>query len=207
MADIMGGMIGIIIYVLIIGLMFSLILEVISPFRGAIRKKTFLSRDAGERLKKYIINSVKLNKSACKELKLRRTKYSSGGRIGRIYGVLASKFVSVFVIKRTRLSGKQIIFVPLEYHSSLLCKSVVVSAVSLTNAAGVYYPVPFDKTQKKKLFDLMGTQYAILMNEMFITDLKMITPSQIEMAIAGREPIERIIREVPEEMREEVIEE
>jgi len=206
MADIMGGMISIVIYVLIIGLIFSFLMEIISPFRGVIRKKTYLSRDAGERLKKYIINAVRLNKNACKELKLRRTKYASGGKIGKIYGALASKFVTVFVIKRTMLSGKQIIFVPIDYHSSLLCKSVVISAVALTNSAGVYYPIPFDKTQKKKLFDLMGTQYTILMNEMFITDLRMITPSQIEMAIAGREPIERIIREVPEEIKEEVIE-
>jgi len=199
------GIFSILIYALIIGLMVSLVLEIVRPFRGAISSRRFLSRDAGDRLRKYLVNCAKLNPRNCRVLKMRRTKYNNGGKIGKIVGVVPSKFVTRFIIKRRAFSGKQILYCPVDMHTNILCQDVIVNALGLENAAGFYYPHPYDKTLKKKVYNFLQTAFDIDMHSMFIMDMKMINPTQVEMAIAGERPIERIIREVPEEY-EEVIE-
>lgn len=199
---VMDFLFSILIYALVIGLVLALVMEIFNPFRGAMKRKGFLSKDAGDRLRVYLIRAGKLNPQNCKVLKLRRTKYNNGGKIGKIAGCIPSRFVTRFIIKRHILSGRQIIYVPVDMHSSLLCKDVVLDSLGLENSGGFYYPHPYDNTLKKKIFDLFKTALNIDLHNHFITDLLVASPTQVEKSISGDEYVERVIRQVPEEYKE-----
>ena len=188
----------ILILAVIISFIIGLVVEMVGPWKNAIPSRRYISKDAGDRLKKYLINASKLNPQNCRTLKIRRTKFNNGGKIGKIVGVIPSKFVTRFIIKKNPLMGLKIIYCPIDMHTNILCRDVIINALGLENASGFYYPHPYKKEIRKKIFDFLQVAFNIDMYNMFIMDMKMINPTQIESAIAGSETPERLIREIPE---------
>ena len=98
----------------------------------------------GERLKKYIVKASKSNPHHVKSIYLRRTEYSSGGKIGRVVGVLPTKHCTRFLFKNTRLGMMKLLYCPVDMHTSLHSNQVTINAIGLDNAGGFYYPIPQD---------------------------------------------------------------
>lgn len=202
----MGDLLPLLIYGMIIAMFLGMIYDFIKPMLGLVpNKRQYVSRDAGDRLRKYLINASKLNPKKAKYLKIRRTGLNEGGKIGKIKGLIPSRYCTRFIVK-AGLFSKKIIYCPVDMHSSVHSREIVIHAMGLENASGFYYPIPYDGTQKKGVFDLFQKAFNIDMLTMQELDLHQINPTQIEKAIAGERVIERRTRRPPEEPEYEEVE-
>ena len=158
----------------------------------------------GERLKKYILKASKSNPHNVKEIYLRRTEYSSGGKVGRIVGVLPTKYCTRFLFKNHRLGWMKLMYCPTDMHTSLHSNQVTLDAIGLDNAGGFYYPIPhLRKTQD--VFNIFKNALNIDLKKMQIVDMMQLEQEQLYSSIAGRPDMEEMTRTSPEEMRLERI--
>jgi len=194
---------NILVPILVIYVMLMITLQLakqIFPARNEFVKKGFIPTDPGERLKKYIIKASKVNPVACKVLKLQRTKYNEGGKIGKIIGVLPSKHITRFVFKKNIFSFPRIFYCPSHMHTDLHAKEVLVKAICLDNAGGFYYPVPYDEKSRAEIFYVMQSAFEIDLKQMLQIDLHQIHNLQILSSITGKETAKEFIRK-PEEIK------
>ena len=104
----LGGIIGfvmpIIMGVIVIVVAWALIKRFGS--RLSVPQYQYEAENSGERLKKYLLKASKSNPHYVKTLFLKRTEYSSGGRVGKVKGVLPTKYCTRFLYKNTFFSQK-----------------------------------------------------------------------------------------------------
>jgi len=154
----------------------------------------------GERLKKYIVKASKSNPHNVKTLYLKRTEYSSGGKIGRVVGVLPTKYCTRFIFKNRRIGMMKLMYCPTDMHTSLHSNQVTIDAIGLDNAGGFYYPVPNGKSLQD-IFYIFKTALNIDLKRMQIVDMMQLEQEQLYSSIAGRPELEEIVRTSPEEIR------
>ena len=154
----------------------------------------------GERLKKYIVKASKSNPHNVKTICLRTTEYSSGGRIGRVVGVLPTKNCTRFLFKNRRLGWMKLMYCPTDMHTSLHSNQVTINAIGLDNAGGFYYPVPANRSAQN-VFRIFKEALNIDLKRMQIVDMMQLEQEQLYSSIAGSSAQEEIVRTSPEEIR------
>lgn len=189
MAGIFGIDIGFIINILIIFLFLGLLVKFFKGLTLKIyRKKEYQKIDptsTGERLKKYLIQAAKMNPKTAKYLYLERTKYAEGGRIGKILGYITDKDVTAFIIKKYFIGTKYLVYVPVDLHTSLHQKNVIIHAVSISSAGGYLWAVPDKEFKAKKVFDLTANAFNRDLKRMMAMDIPQIEIEQIYEGITG----------------------
>ncbi len=187
---------------LMIVLIGSLVAQLLKPIFGmAPSKKEYVSKDAGDRLKKYLFNAGKVNAARCKNLYIRNTSTNKGGKLGNIVGVIPSEYVTRFIIKRGLIMGeKKFVYCPTTMHTNLSGKDVYVDAIGIENAGGFYFPTPGGKYNIKRVFEAARAAFRADLQKMQVFDMEQIIPTQVEKAIAGEAEIRERIRRAPEEM-------
>lgn len=171
-----------------------------SVAKKAFIRKGYIPIDPSDRLKKYIIKASKINPTKCTTLKLQRTKYNEGGKIGKIVGVLPSRSVTRFVFRSNRFS-KRILYCPVDMHTDLHGHEVVIKAVAITNPSGYYYPVPYDGYTEHQVFQMVNDAYSIDLKKMETMDLHSIAQIQTYKSITSREEARKLV-EKPEDVKE-----
>lgn len=199
----MGAMIDLMTPLLMFVLIISLIMQLLKPIFSAVPsgKKEYISKDAGDRLKKYLYNAGKLNAARCNTLYMRNSDKNSGGKLGKIIGVIPSEYVTRFVIKRGWIMGvKKFVYCPTAMHTNLSGKEVYIDAIGIENAGGFYFPVPDKSFDNKKVFNATRAAFRADMQKMQVFDMEQIIPTQVEKAIAGEREIRERMERAPEEM-------
>jgi len=201
----LGEGLSVLLYVMIIAMFVMMIYEMLSPLFGInlFKKREYLSRDAGERLKRYLIRAGQTNPKNIKAISLKRTGFNEGGGIGRVVSIIPSKFCTRFIFKTNRLGRKRILYCPIDMHSSLHTREVMIYGLGLEDVSGFYYPIPYKVADKKPVFDMFQKAFNIDMASMQLLDMHQIHPTQIEKAIAGEREAYRRVREAPEDLEKE----
>lgn len=166
------------------------------------RRPTYgmIPTSVGDRLKKYILKASKSNPHNVKELYLKRTEYSSGGRIGVVKGVLPTKYCTRFIFKNRRLGWMKLMYCPADMHTSLHSNQVQIDAIGLDNAGGFYYPVPHHQDTSEKIFKIFRDALNIDLKRMQIVDMMQLEQEQIYSSIAGSTATDEVISGAPEDM-------
>jgi len=154
----------------------------------------------GERLKKYILKASKSNPHNVKELFLKRTDYSSGGRVGVVKGVLPTKYCTRFIFKNHRLGWMKLMYCPTNMHTSLHSNQVQIDAIGLDNAGGFYYPIPHHENTIKNVFNIFKTALNIDLKRMQIVDMMQLEQEQIYSSIAGPGAAHEVTAGAPEDI-------
>ena len=186
--------IGIILLVIIISMVKKMFSGVKPPTMG------IMPSTVGERLKKYILKASKSNPHNVKYISLKRTEYSSGGRIGRIIGVLPTKHCTRFIFKNHRMGWMKLMYCPADMHTSLHSNQVQIDAIGLDNAGGFYYPIPHNGRETQQVFQLFKNALNIDLKRMEIVDMMQLEQQQIYSSIAGPGATEEVIHEAPEDI-------
>lgn len=139
----------------------------------------------GERLKKYMIKASKLNPKTAKTLKLERTIWSEGGRIGRIHGAMPTKDCTRFIVKRGIFSRKNLFYCPTDMHTSLHNKEVMVNGTSIDTAGGYLYPIPCNGNDNKTIFGVIAEAFEADLRKMLTMDSLQMELEQTYQGIAG----------------------
>lgn len=140
----------------------------------------------GERLKQYIIQAVKFNPKTANKLYLERTNWSEGGRIGNVIGHLTDKDCTAFIIKnRTFSRKKQLLYCPVDMHTSLHQKTVIIRAASLHSAGGYLWPVPKDDRSTHVVFKIVASAFEKDLKRMQKMDMPQIEIEQIYEGMTG----------------------
>jgi hypothetical protein len=156
----------------------------------------------GDRLKKYIYNARKGNPRIAKHLMMKRTPYNTGGYIGRIVGVLPTRYCTRFIFKAHwwQRWNYQLMYCPTGMHTSLHSHDVMIDGSGLDNAGGFYYPIPSDTQENYKVFEIISDALKIDLKKMQIVDTMQVEYDQVMSAIAGKETTDEFITGAPETM-------
>lgn len=205
MNTILGIDLNFIITIVIVIIFLSMILKFFHGLKLSITKgkerKKLDPTSTGERLKKYFIQAVKLNPKTAKNLYLERTSWGEGGKIGRIVGHISDKDCTAFVIKKSLIGKKQLLYCPLDMHTSLHQKNVIVRGVSLHSAGGYLWPVPDGEGMTKTVFKVVSRAFEKDLRRMAAMDIPQIEIEQIYEGITGYNRDESFYDE-PEEIEE-----
>lgn len=190
---VMSGLFGIdlnfIITVVIIIIFISMILKFLKGITVNIKKNVEKEKidptTTGERLKKYFIQAVRLNPKTAKFLYLERTNWGEGGKIGRIYGHISDKDCTAFIIKRSIIGKKQLLYCPVDMHTTLHQKNVVIHGVSLHSAGGYLWPIPLNEEKTSTIFKIVSRAFEKDLRRMMIFDAPQIEVEQIYEGITG----------------------
>lgn len=169
---------------------------------GAQKQPTMgiLPTSVGERLKKYIVKASKSNPTYVKELYLRRTEYNPGGYIGRVVGVLPTKYATRFIFKNHRLGWMKLMYCPTHMHSSIHSRQVIINGVGLDNAGGFYYPLPGSAIENSKAFQIFKNALNIDLKRMQIVDVMQLEQEQTYASISGPSDYDEITSGAPEDI-------
>lgn len=186
----LGDYLGLII-MLIFGYFFiKLALNFIKAFQVNLGPRTRTREldptSTGERLKAYIIQAVKFNPKTATKLYLERTNWSEGGRIGNVVGHLTDKDCTAFIIKNRRFTRKkQLLYCPVDMHTSLHQKTVIIRAASLHSAGGYLWPVPKDERDTHSIFKIVADAFVKDLKRMQQMDMSQIEIEQIYEGMTG----------------------
>jgi len=183
--------------------MLVIIWSMISKMIGNVGKRPtygMIPTSVGDRLKKYILKASKSNPHNVKELYLKRTEYSSGGRIGVVKGVLPTKYCTRFIFKNRRMGWMKLMYCPTDMHTSLHSNQVQIDAIGLDNAGGFYYPIPHHHNTSEKIFKIFRDALNIDLKRMQIVDMMQLEQEQIYSSIAGSTATDEVISGAPEDM-------
>lgn len=199
--DLIGTLINIGIPVAIIIFIALYLLRMMKGITKGVKfggKKQFDPESVGDRLKKYIILASKVNPRKSKMLKMSRTEYSEGGKIGRIKGVITSGDVTKFVFKRWIIGFSRVMYCPVYMHSALHQREVFVKAIGVENNSGFYFPIPYDK-KNLEAYILTFDAFKRDLKKMERMDTQQIEVEQVQSAMIGTSRTDDII-EAPEEV-------
>ena len=179
-----------IITVAIVIIFVGMILKFLRGMTVNIKKTTARKKldptTTGERLKKYLIQAVKLNPKTAKLLYLERTKYSEGGKVGKIVGHLTDRECTTFIIKKSIIGRKQLVYCPINMHTSLHSKTVLLHGSSLHSAGGYLWVVPTpDGISTNKVFLITSRAFEKDLRRMMAFDVPQIEVEQIYEGITG----------------------
>lgn len=156
----------------------------------------------GERLKKYLAKASKLNPKTAKVMKLERTIWSEGGKIGKIVGTLPTKDCTRFLVKRNFFSRKNLFYCPTDMHTSLHNKEVLIRGTSIDTAGGYLYPIPCNgKRSNKSVFRIVAESFEADLRKMLTMDSLQMELEQTYQGIAGLDREEEFYEE-PQEIVE-----
>ena len=187
----------------IIGIvMIAIIYSMVRSMLGNVKRPTYgmVPTSVGERLKKYILKASKSNPHNVRELYLKRTEYSSGGRIGVVKGVLPTKYCTRFIFKNKRIGWMKLMYCPTNLHTSLHSNQVQIDAIGLDNAGGFYYPIPAKEENTQNVFKIFRDALNIDLKRMQIVDMMQLEQEQIYSAIAGSQATSDVIADAPEDI-------
>lgn len=139
----------------------------------------------GERLKKYIIKASKLNPKTAKILKLERTIWSEGGKIGKVAGAMPTKDCTRFIVKRGFFARKNLFYCPTNMHTSLHNKEVMINGTSIDTAGGYLYPIPCNGNDNKTIFRIISEAFEADLRKMLTMDSLQMELEQTYQGIAG----------------------
>jgi len=197
----------VVIIIIFVGMILKFLRGITLNITKKVEKGKLDPTTTGERLKKYIIQAVKFNPKTAKRLYLERTKYGEGGKIGKIVGHLSDKDCTSFIVKRSIISKKELLYCPVNMHTSLHQKNVIINAVSLNSAGGYLYPIPKNRPTKD-VFNIVARQFEKDIRKMVTFDTPQIEVEQLYEGITGFNRDESFYKE-PEtiEEREEELDE
>lgn len=155
----------------------------------------------GERLKKYLAKASKLNPKTAKIMKLERTIWSEGGKIGKIVGTLPTKDCTRFLVKRNFFSRKNLFYCPTDMHTSLHNKEVMIRGTSIDTAGGYLYPIPCNGKSNKSVFKIVAESFEADLRKMLTMDSLQMELEQTYQGIAGLDREEEFYEE-PQEIVE-----
>ena len=140
----------------------------------------------GERLKLYFIQAAKMNPKTAKHLLLERTEWAEGGKIGRVVGHMTDKDCTTFIIKKGLIFGlKFLLYCPVDMHTTLHQKDVIIHGVSIHSAGGYLWPVPKEKGETAAVFLIVAAAFEKDLKRMMTMDVPQIEVEQIYEGITG----------------------
>lgn len=206
MSAIFGINLDFIITIVIIIIFLSMVLKFLKGLTINIKKNVEREKldptTTGERLKKYFIQAVKLNPKTAKTLYLQRTDWGEGGKIGRIVGHISDKDCTAFIIKRSIIGKKQLLYCPVDMHTTLHQKNIIIHGVSLHSAGGYLWPIPLKEQKTNKVFKIVSRAFEKDLRRMITMDAPQIEVEQIYEGITGYNRDEAFYDE-PETIEEE----
>lgn len=206
----MSGIIEMMMPFIMMGILAIIIVSMIKKLTGniSIPKYGMSTDNSGERLKKYLLKASKSNPKNVQSIYLRQTDYSPGGKIGRVTGVLPTRFCTRFIFKNSRIGRMKLMYCPTYMHTSLQSKQVMIAGVGLDNAGGFYYPLPYDHQKNHTVFQMIMEAINIDLKRMQVIDGIQLEVEQIMESITGAEeyhkeytaaaPEDYDIKEVPQ---------
>ena len=190
--------------ILIAGIMIIIMIKLVMGFVQYMPKPKKVDIEpttVGDRLKKYLVKAGQINPRTAKILKLRRTKFNEGGKIGYITGVIQTRTYTRFIFKPKILGFKKILYCPTSLHSPLHYKEIILNAVAIENAGGFYYPIPYDTNlTNAEVFNIAQKAFQADLKKMEIMDLYQLEIEQVYGGLAGVEKEEEITHKAPEEI-------
>ncbi len=185
---------------------FIMIILVVSMFKRLVGNANIniprfgmKTENVGERLKKYLLKASKSNPKNSQWLYLKQTDYSPGGRIGRISGILPTRYCTRFIFRNSRIGRMKLMYCPTNMHTTLQSKQVMVSGVGLDNAGGFYYPLPYDSEKNHHIFSLVKDAIHIDLKRMQVIDGIQLEIEQIMESITGKDYYDDFTTNAPEE--------
>lgn len=192
---------NIVIVVIIMIFIVKIFKKIVINVPRAAKIKEIDPTTTGERLKKYIAKAGKLNPKTAKILKLERTIWSEGGRIGKIVGALPTKDCTRFIVKRHIFARKNLFYCPTDMHTSLHNKEVLISGTSIDTAGGYLYPIPCNGKDNKTIFRIIAESFEADLRKMLTMDSLQMELEQTYQGIAGLDREEEFYEE-PQEIVE-----
>jgi len=171
------------------------------------RKVDINPTSVGDRLKKYLVKSGKANPQTAKILKIRRTKFNEGGKVGFVHSAVPTRDCTRFIFKTGRFGFKKVLYCPSSLHSSLHYKEVFIDAVSLENAGGFYYPIPYKNMTNTEAFTIANSAFKIDLKKMQIMDVHQLEIEQIYSSIAGTGTERELTHSAPEDIEYQEVQE
>jgi len=181
----LGWIMNVIIIVIVLIFIVKIFKKIVINVPRAARVKEIDPTTTGERLKKYIVKASRLNPKTAKTLKLERTIWSEGGRIGRIAGAMPTKDCTRFIVKRGFFSRKNLFYCPTDMHTSLHNKEVMVNGTSIDTAGGYLYPIPCNGNDNKTIFKIIAEAFEADLRKMLTMDSLQMELEQTYQGIAG----------------------
>lgn len=154
----------------------------------------------GDRLKKYLVNAGKANPRTARIIKIRRTKFNEGGKVGYVVAAVPTRTYTRFVFKTALWGFKKVLYCPTGMHTSLHYKEVFINCVALDNAGGFYYPIPYSKASNAMVFKLCHTAFKSDLKKMQVMDVHQL---EVEQTYSGISGIDRE-REIVEDSSEDI---
>jgi len=190
MADVFGIDLGTIIVIAIVFVGIYLVIRFIRNITVNVYKKQEKDKldvtSTGERLKLYFIQAAKLNPKTVKRLYLERTEWAEGGKIGRVVGHMTDKDCTAFIIKKGFIFGlKFLLYCPVDMHTTLHQKEVIIHGVSIHSAGGYLWPVPKEKGETSAVFMIVASAFEKDLKRMMSMDVPQIKIEQIYEGITG----------------------
>jgi hypothetical protein len=196
---------NLIITLVIIAVFFFLIIKFIKGMTVNIYKKTEIEKldptSTGERLKKYIIQASKMNPKTAKSLYLERTEWGEGGKIGHVVGHITDKDTTSFIIRKHFIGRKYLLYCPVDMHTTLHQKHVIIHGVSIHSAGGYLWPTPKGDEATSDVFMVVSAAFEKDLKRMVTMDVPQIEVEQIYEGITGFKR-DRSFYEEPEDIGE-----
>lgn len=171
------------------------------------RKVDIQPTSVGDRLKKYLVKSGKANPKTARILKIRRTKYNEGGKVGYVHSAVPTRDCTRFIFKTGIMGFKKVLYCPSSLHSSLHYKEVFIDAVSLENAGGFYYPIPYKGMSNTEAFTIANSAFKIDLKKMQVMDVHQLEIEQIYSSIAGTGAERELTHSAPEDIEYQEVKE
>lgn len=176
---------NVIIVVIVLIFIVKIFKKIVINVPRASKPKEIDPTTTGERLKKYIVKVGKMNPKTAKVLKLERTIWSEGGKIGKIAGALPTKDCTRFIVKRGLFSRKILLYCPTDMHTSLHNKEVLIRGTSVDTAGGYLYPIPCNGKDNKTVFRIVAESFEADLRKMLTMDSLQMELEQTYQGIAG----------------------
>ena len=186
LSDYFGLIITVIIFYFFLKLFLNFIKKIQINSGPRYKRHDLDPTSTGERLKQYIIQAVKYNPKTATKLVLERTAWAEGGTIGKIVGHLTDKDCTAFIVKIGFFTRKkQLLYCPVDMHTSLHQKIVVIRAASIHSAGGYLWPVPNDDKSTHTTFKAISEAFVKDLKRMQRMDMPQIEIEQIYEGMTG----------------------